>query len=372
MTRPTAPAGPPRLTPPRLPGRRRLSLAGWCWPLGARARRAGRGPAGRRSLARYHAAAPLEELPARPRRRHHRQGTRTGRRPMRRRRRADPGLRQRGPCPHRRHIRFAAPTPPTARRHRTFSGGGPGRTDARRPAVGAPTMKDVAARYDVVGIDPFVGRSTPLDCHWPTGSMIRRPAPAAAPARPHGRLLRRPRRALPHHAGDLLPHAGTRNTARGMDVIHAAQDLLPGLLLRQLPQPGLRDDVPPARRPGRPGQRGGPRALRSPGCCALEEQANRRPAQLGRLGRRAPPRDGRAGAHPERRAGRRAQSARPPPAHAARSGRAEWTMRAARPRLQRTLARTTPAHGDFAEAVQDLRRAARAGRHPVPVRRRRP
>ena len=30
----------------------------------------------------------------------------------------------------------------------------------------------LAARYDVIGMDPrFVGRSTPLDCHWPTVSI---------------------------------------------------------------------------------------------------------------------------------------------------------------------------------------------------------
>jgi hypothetical protein len=57
-----------------------------------------------------------------------------------------------------------------------LNGGGPGGQTLGDPPWVRKAMKDVAARYDVVGVDPrFVGRSTPLDCRWPTGSAWRGP-----------------------------------------------------------------------------------------------------------------------------------------------------------------------------------------------------
>ncbi|MEU0008749.1 alpha/beta fold hydrolase [Streptomyces sp. NPDC006314] len=84
-------------------------------------------------------------------------------------------------------------------------------------------MEEVGARYDVVGVDPrFVGRSTPLDCHWPTGSMVRG---AGGDRAGFDRMVAFPAdlaRRCRTHAGDLLPYATTRDTARDMDVIRAA------------------------------------------------------------------------------------------------------------------------------------------------------
>ena len=104
-----------------------------------------------------------------------------------------------------------------------LNGGGPGGQTLGDPPWVRTSMKQVGERYDVVGVDPrFVGRSTPLDCEWPTGSFVRGPGAdragfdrAAAFA---GELARRCRT----YEGDVLPYVTTRNTARDMDVIRAA------------------------------------------------------------------------------------------------------------------------------------------------------
>ncbi|MGV9778744.1 alpha/beta hydrolase [Streptosporangium sp. NPDC003464] len=79
----------------------------------------------------------------------------------------------------------------------------------------------VAARYDLIGMDPrFVGRSTPLNCGWPTVSI--------GSAGPDRRTFDRSAALAKDLASrcavhrDVLPHASTRNTARDMDVIRAA------------------------------------------------------------------------------------------------------------------------------------------------------
>ncbi|NUP22450.1 MAG: alpha/beta fold hydrolase, partial [Streptomyces sp.] len=104
-----------------------------------------------------------------------------------------------------------------------LNGGGPGGQTLGDPPWVRQAMKDVGARYDVVGVDPrFVGRSTPLDCHWPTGSAFRGAGVDRAGfdrvAAFSADLAERCRR----HAGDVLPYATTRNTARDLDVIRAA------------------------------------------------------------------------------------------------------------------------------------------------------
>ncbi|MFD9096899.1 alpha/beta hydrolase [Streptomyces collinus] len=102
------------------------------------------------------------------------------------------------------------------------SGGPGGRTLGDPPWVRA-AMKDVGARYDVVGVDPrFVGRSTPLDCRWPTGSMIRGAGVDRAGFDRMVALSAELAHRCRTHAGDLLPYATTRNTARDMDVVRAA------------------------------------------------------------------------------------------------------------------------------------------------------
>ncbi|MGX2998798.1 alpha/beta fold hydrolase [Streptomyces sp. JNUCC 64] len=104
-----------------------------------------------------------------------------------------------------------------------LNGGGPGgpslvdAVDVRR------AMRGVAARYDVIGVDPrFVGRSTPLDCGWPTGQVFRAPGADRAGFDRTTAFARDLAERCAERAGDLLPHVNTRNTARDMDVIRAA------------------------------------------------------------------------------------------------------------------------------------------------------
>ncbi|WP_405639894.1 alpha/beta hydrolase [Streptomyces sp. NBC_00019] len=104
-----------------------------------------------------------------------------------------------------------------------LNGGGPGGQTLGDPPWVSKAMQGVAARYDVVGVDPrFVGRSTPLDCKWPTGSAFRSAGVdragfdrVAAFSKDLAQLCRR-------HEGDVLPFVTTRNTVRDMDVIRAA------------------------------------------------------------------------------------------------------------------------------------------------------
>ncbi|MFF7934321.1 alpha/beta fold hydrolase [Streptomyces sp. NPDC007940] len=104
-----------------------------------------------------------------------------------------------------------------------LNGGGPGGQTLGDPPWVRDAMKDVAARYDVVGVDPrFVGRSTPLDCHWPTGSAIRGAGVDRAGFDRMTAFAQDLAQRCRRHEGDVLPYVSTRNTARDMDVIRAA------------------------------------------------------------------------------------------------------------------------------------------------------
>ncbi|WP_455402896.1 alpha/beta hydrolase [Streptomyces bambusae] len=100
--------------------------------------------------------------------------------------------------------------------------GGPGAPALGLAAFVHAALGSVAARYDVIGMDPrFVGRSTPLDCGWPTGTVIRGAGLTRAAFERqvafHRDLVARCRT----RNGPLLPHVTTRNTARDMDVVRA-------------------------------------------------------------------------------------------------------------------------------------------------------
>ncbi|MFF7445588.1 MULTISPECIES: alpha/beta fold hydrolase [unclassified Streptomyces] len=104
-----------------------------------------------------------------------------------------------------------------------LNGGGPGGQTLGDPPWVRQAMQDVGARYDVVGVDPrFVGRSTPLDCKWPTGSAFRGAGVDRAGFDRVAAFSEDLARRCRQHAGDVLPYVTTRNTARDMDVIRAA------------------------------------------------------------------------------------------------------------------------------------------------------
>lgn len=104
-----------------------------------------------------------------------------------------------------------------------LNGGGPGGQTIGDPPWVRAAMRQVGERYDVVGVDPrFVGRSTPLDCHWPTGSFIRGAGSDRAAFDRGAAFAEELASRCRTYEGDVLPHAGTRNTARDMDVVRAA------------------------------------------------------------------------------------------------------------------------------------------------------
>jgi pimeloyl-ACP methyl ester carboxylesterase len=103
-----------------------------------------------------------------------------------------------------------------------LNGGGPGAGSMDLPLF-VGTQEPVRARFDLIGMDPrFVGRSTPLDCGWPTGHYLRS---AGTDRRDFDRMVGFAAdlaRRCAERAGDVLPHVSTRNTARDMDVVRAA------------------------------------------------------------------------------------------------------------------------------------------------------
>ncbi|MGW3449425.1 alpha/beta hydrolase [Streptomyces sp. NPDC001076] len=104
-----------------------------------------------------------------------------------------------------------------------LNSGGPGGQTLGDPPWVRAAMKGVGKRYDVVGVDPrFVGRSTPLDCHWPTGSQFRSAGHDRAGFDRSTGLAEELARDCRTYEGDVLPYVTTRNTARDMDVIRAA------------------------------------------------------------------------------------------------------------------------------------------------------
>ncbi|MFQ6394608.1 alpha/beta fold hydrolase [Nocardia sp. KC 131] len=89
--------------------------------------------------------------------------------------------------------------------------------------VGAAMTPDVRARYDLIGIDPRgVGRSTPVDCHWPRGFGLQSTgtdgAGFAETVAAQSNLAAR----CAATEGARLRYFTTRNTARDMDVIRGA------------------------------------------------------------------------------------------------------------------------------------------------------
>jgi pimeloyl-ACP methyl ester carboxylesterase len=100
--------------------------------------------------------------------------------------------------------------------------GGPGDSALALPAGVKEGLPDVAARYDLIGLDPrFVGASTPVTCRWPTDFLLRGAGPDQRTFEQGASFERGLAAGCAGHA-DLLPYASTRNTARDMDLVRAA------------------------------------------------------------------------------------------------------------------------------------------------------
>lgn len=101
--------------------------------------------------------------------------------------------------------------------------GGPGGSGLDFAPEVRTAMKDVGARYDVIGMDPrFVGRSTPLDCGWPVGVTLLSPGGDRAGFDRRAAFQKDLADRCRVTNASVLPHVSTRNTARDMDVIRAA------------------------------------------------------------------------------------------------------------------------------------------------------
>ncbi|MFD9360001.1 alpha/beta hydrolase [Streptomyces sp. NPDC060031] len=115
----------------------------------------------------------------------------------------------------------------TDTRHRIGSillnNGGPGGPSVESPPDVRKAMKDVGARYDIIGFDPrFVGRSTPLDCGWPVGVAWFSAGTSRAGFDRQVTLQKSLADKCRAAGASMLPHITTRNTARDMDVIRGA------------------------------------------------------------------------------------------------------------------------------------------------------
>ncbi|MFF8711515.1 alpha/beta hydrolase [Streptomyces sp. NPDC015184] len=101
--------------------------------------------------------------------------------------------------------------------------GGPGGTGVDTPPLMRKAMKNVGERFDIIGFDPrFVGRSTPLECGWPTGIFFRSAGSDRAGFDRQVAFQKGLADKCRATNASVLPHVTTRNTARDMDVIRGA------------------------------------------------------------------------------------------------------------------------------------------------------
>lgn len=119
--------------------------------------------------------------------------------------------------------RFAA----TDHKHRIgalfLNSGGPGGIALDMPLDWHQLMKGAGDRYDLIGMDPrFIGRSTPLDCHWPISTMLTGAGLTRNSFEKSVALESRLAADCQARHSGVLPYVTTRNTARDMDVVRAA------------------------------------------------------------------------------------------------------------------------------------------------------
>lgn len=104
--------------------------------------------------------------------------------------------------------------------------GGPGGAGVPGLAAGGKEFMDLTDEYDVVSFDPRgVGRSSPVSCGDGTDEALDATADDTALARDPRAVLARLRRAADQcakHSGPVLPHIGTVNVARDLDITRQA------------------------------------------------------------------------------------------------------------------------------------------------------
>jgi pimeloyl-ACP methyl ester carboxylesterase len=101
--------------------------------------------------------------------------------------------------------------------------GGPGLPTLGRVVDASAAMGATGARFDLIGMDVrFTGRSTPVDCGWPSTWI---PRSTGASRKSFDRVVALSadlaRRCTARY-GTLLQHASTVNAARDMDIVRAA------------------------------------------------------------------------------------------------------------------------------------------------------
>ncbi|MCQ0017561.1 alpha/beta fold hydrolase [Actinomadura madurae] len=187
--------------------------------------------------------------------------------------------------------------PATDRAHRigtmVLNNGGPGQPTLGMPLQVRAAMKDVAARYDLVGLDPrFAGRSTPLDCGWPIGMFLRSAGATRARFDHQAAVQRDLAERCARRHGDVLPYVNTRDTARDIDRVRRvlgerrisflgySYGAYLGAVYTQM-FPGRTDRVVLD-------SAGDPRTWGPPGLAGHRGRGGTRAARLGGLGRRTP------------------------------------------------------------------------------------
>ncbi|WP_406296013.1 alpha/beta hydrolase [Embleya sp. NBC_00888] len=92
--------------------------------------------------------------------------------------------------------------------------------------VGRALPERVRQSYDIVGVDPRGNHhSDPISCVDPSFDRAPKPDPVPVTAQDEQRLVERARdyaRGCAERAGDLLPHLGTSENARDLDLVRAA------------------------------------------------------------------------------------------------------------------------------------------------------